>query len=147
MSDSSNSRGGDMAAARSSIRISMVRNLRSTLPLIGAALGLAAALGAAGGCGSLEDLTGTVLVRGEPFVVSGTFAIIDRNGRNCPVWYGDNGVSYHLFQSPRVPNDDFDRATVPGVRSRLEIAPRNDLFLDCQVGTIVEVQRVLQVVD
>ena len=124
------------------------RGLRrpSFVVLLGAAAS-AAVLGTGGACGSLEDLTGSVLVRGEPFVISGTFAIIDVEGRNCPVWYGDNGRSYHLFQSPRVPNDDFDRATVPGIRSRLEIAPRSDLFLDCAVGTIVEVQRVLEVVD
>ena len=100
----------------------------------------------ASGCGDLSAATDNLFVRGESFVISGTFAIIDNNGP-CPVWFGENGATYHLFQAPRVPNDDFDRATTPGVRSRLEIAPRNDLFLACEVGEIVEVQRVLGVDD
>ena len=101
---------------------------------------------AAPGCNGLSLGTDGIFVRGESFVISGTYAIVDSSGP-CPVWYGENGVTYHLFQSPRVPNDDYDRATTPGVRSRLEIATRNDLFLACEFGTIVEVQRVLEVVD
>lgn len=99
-----------------------------------------------GGCPSLSDATSSLFVRGEPFVISGTAGVINNNGP-CKVWYGDNGISYHLFQGARVLNEDFDRANVPGVRSRLEIATRNDLTLTCKVGTIVEVQRVLEVVD
>ncbi len=96
------------------------------------------------GCPELSPQS--LFVRGEPFVVSGTAAVVDEAGP-CLVWFADNGVTYHLFQAPRVDNEDFDRATTPGVRSRLEIATRNDLFIDCEVGTIVEVQRVLEIVD
>ncbi|MGE3182167.1 MAG: hypothetical protein AB7N71_11085 [Phycisphaerae bacterium] len=99
------------------------------------------------GCGDLSAATDSFFVRGEPFVISGTFAIVDNGNGPCPVWFGDNGATYHLFQAARVTNADFDAATTPGARSRLEIAPRNDLFLACEVGTIVEVQRVLEVVD
>lgn len=99
-----------------------------------------------GGCPSLSDATNSLFVRGEPFVISGTAGVINNSGA-CKIWYGDNGVNYHLFQGARVLNEDFDRAYTPGVRSRLEIATRNDLTLTCKVGTIVEVQRVLEVVD
>lgn len=99
------------------------------------------------GCPSLSDATQSLFVRGEPFIVSGTSAVIQRNGGPCKVWYAENGASYHLFQGDRVLNAEFDRATTPGVRSRLEIAPRSDLFLACESGTLVEVQQVLEIVD
>lgn len=99
------------------------------------------------GCGDLSAATDSFFVRGEPFVISGSFALVETADGTCPVWFGDNGATYHLFQAARVPNEDFDAATTPGARSRLEIAPRNDLFLACEVGIIVEVQRVLEVVD
>lgn len=87
-----------------------------------------------------------LLPGGNPFVISGTAAILDQDGP-CLVWIGDNGVTYHLFQDPSVSNDDFDRITTPGVRARLEIMTRNDLVVSCPIGTIVEVQRVLEIVD
>lgn len=88
----------------------------------------------------------TLFVRGEPFIISGTADVVDRNGA-CAVWYGENGVTYHLFQGPRVQNADFDRVTTPGVRSRLEIATRSDLVVTCEYGTIVEVERVLEIME
>ncbi len=86
----------------------------------------------------------TLFVRGEPFVMRGTAATIDVEGP-CRVWLGDNGITYHLFQSVRLSNEDFDRIVTPGVTSRLQIATRNDLKVDCQTGDIVEVERVLDV--
>ena len=64
--------------------------------------------------------------------------MIDQDGP-CLVWLGDNGETFHLFQDPRIANDDFDRVTTPGVASRLELSVRTDLFVACEVGTIVEV--------
>ena len=86
----------------------------------------------------------TLFVRGEPFVMRGTAATIDSSGP-CRVWIGDNGITYHLFQSVRLASDEFDRVATPGVTSRLQLATRNDLKVDCQVGDIVEVERVLDV--
>jgi len=83
---------------------------------------------------------------GTSFVVSGRAAVINNDGP-CPVWIGDNGVTYHLFQDPRVDNEDFDAVTTPGVASRLELAARSDLIVTCQVGTIVEVQDILELVE
>ena len=101
----------------------------------------------AGGCidlGAVDD--GGLFPRGEPFIISGTAAVEDRDGP-CRAWLGENGVTYHLFQGARVANDEFDRVRTEGVTSRLEIAIRTDLQLDCQYGTIVEVQRVLEIGD
>ena len=88
----------------------------------------------------------TLLPIGTAFVVKGTTAVID-NGGPCLDWNAENGVTYHLFQDPRVENETFDRVTTPGVTSRLEIAIRNDLEIVCQIGPIVEVQDVLEIVD
>jgi hypothetical protein len=90
--------------------------------------------------------TGSLFVRGEPFIISGTAAVRDQHGP-CPVWIGENGVTYQLFQGARLDNDEYDRILVPGVTSRLEIATRNDLVAKCDLGTIVEVQRILEVVE
>lgn len=89
---------------------------------------------------------GSLFVTGEPFVLGGTAAIVDCDGPRL-VWYGDNGITYHLFQGTRLTNDEFDRVTTAGVSSRLEIATRQDLVVSCQIGTIVEVQRVLEIVE
>lgn len=88
----------------------------------------------------------TLFVRGEPFVIKGTAALADENGP-CIVWHGQNGVAYQLFQGPSVPNEDYDRVVTPGVSSRLVIAKRTDLVTVCEVGTIVEVQRILEIVE
>lgn len=95
------------------------------------------------GCLSNQNV---LFVKGEPFIISGTAATVNRTGP-CLVWYGENGFTYQLFQGARVANEDFDRVTTPGVTSRLEISTRSDLQVACQVGTIVEVQRVLEIVD
>ncbi|RJP42515.1 MAG: hypothetical protein C4547_00280 [Phycisphaerales bacterium] len=102
-----------------------------------------AAVGAAAGCISLPD---NVLPVGTPFVLSGTTAVLNRGGP-CPVWEGENGVTYHLFQGIQLDNESFDRITRPGVTSRLVIATRSDLVLECRVGTIVEVRDVLEIVE
>jgi hypothetical protein len=60
---------------------------------------------------------------------------------------GENGTTYHLFQGADVSSEDFDRVTVPGTISRLVIAPRDDLEVAWQTGTIVEVRRVLEILD
>ncbi len=99
------------------------------------------------GCTVNADLgTGTLFPTGASFVISGTADAVASDTGTCVVWLGDNGVTYHLFQSSRIANEDFDRITTPGVTSRLEIAPRSDLVVDCQVGSIVEVQDVLEIV-
>ena len=52
-----------------------------------------------------------------------------------------------MFQSPALDNESFDRITTPGVTSRLEIATRDDLEVACLIGTVVEVQDVLEIVE
>jgi hypothetical protein len=88
----------------------------------------------------------TLFATGDPFILKGTTAVIDNSGP-CLVWIGENGITYHLFQGGRLENADFDRITTPGVTSRLELAARSDLTVSCQVGEIVEVQRVLEIVE
>ena len=89
----------------------------------------------------------SLLSTGEAFVISGTAALENVEGQPCLVWVADNGLTYHLFQHPALENATFDRVTTPGVRSRLELATRNDLDVNCLIGTIVEVQDVLEIVD
>lgn len=88
----------------------------------------------------------TVFPTGNPFVVSGTAEVIDQDGP-CLVWNGNNGIRYHLFQDPTLPNDEFDRVTTPGVTSRLQLAVRGDLMVDCRVGPTADVQAVLEIVE
>jgi len=80
------------------------------------------------------------------FVLKGTSALVE-NGGPCLVWFGENGLTYHLFQSPRVDNATYDRIVTPGVTSRLELAKRNDLHVACEMGSILEVQNVLEILE
>ncbi|MBK9129155.1 MAG: hypothetical protein IPM13_15335 [Phycisphaerales bacterium] len=89
---------------------------------------------------------GTLFVRGEPFIVQGVAAVQNRGGP-CRVWIGDNGLTYELYQGLRLTNEEFDRIVQPGARSRLELATRSDLTTACGLGTVVEVQRVLEIID
>lgn len=102
---------------------------------------VSALLAGAGGC--VEFSVGAA---GVPFVVQGTATVIEFRGP-CAVWVGDNGLTYHLFQSRFLDNELFDRVTTPGTTSRLVIATRTDLEVSCQTGTIVEVQDVLEILD
>jgi len=101
----------------------------------------------ASGCSvSLDLLPDALVSTGTPFVISGTAAVVDSDGA-CLIWIGENGVTYHLFQTSRVDNETFDRVISPGVTSRLLIALRTDLVVTCQIGTIAEVQNVLEIVE
>ena len=116
------------------------RRFREALACVGCAVTI-------GGCISVElpeELSLTA--EGASFVVSGTAAIVDVEGP-CLVWVGENGGTYHLFQSPGLDNESFDRITTPGVTSRLEIATRDDLEVACLIGAVVEVQDVLEIVE
>lgn len=100
-----------------------------------------------GGCSFNFDLgSDTLFPTGTTFVVSGTADVIPSDSGACKIWLGENGVIYHLFQTPRVANEDFDRITTSGVTSRLELATRSDLVVDCRVGTIVQVEDILEIV-
>ena len=109
-------------------------------------LGLLPALCAIGCSVNAQLLPDTFISTGTPFVVKGTATVLDNNGP-CLAWIGENGITYHLFQTSSVDNATFDRITTPGVTSRLHLATRNDLEVACKVGTIVEVLSVLEVVN
>ncbi len=99
------------------------------------------------GCTINLDLgTDSLFPEGSAFVVSGTAELANVDGAPCNVWIGENGAIYHLFQSPQVDNGDFDEITTPGVTSRLLIATRSDLVVDCEIGTTVDVEDVLEIV-
>lgn len=107
-----------------------------------------ALLAAMGGCTFNLDLgADSLFPAGTSFVMKGTTENVPSPQGACNIWRGENGVVYHLFQGVRVDNDDYDRVTTPGVTSRLEIATRTDLVVDCQQGTIVEVRQVLEIVE
>ncbi len=111
-------------------------------------LGVAAlALAGAGSCTINLDLgSDSLFPTGTSFVLRGTTDIVDTGSGSCLVWLGENGITYHLFQNSRVANDEFDLVTTPGVTSRLELATRSDLVVECRVGTVVEVQNILEIV-
>lgn len=111
----------------------------------GQVLGLAVFLAA--GCIDIEiPVSPTLFPTGTSFVVKGTMTV-ENQGGPCLVWVGENGVKYHLFQHPRVSNEDYDLVTTPGTTSRLVLASREDLEVDCQAGSIVEVQDILEIVE
>ena len=98
-------------------------------------------------CVDLGEAQQALLPGGAPFVVRGTATIVEVSGAPCLVWIGENGVTYHLFQDPLLDNESFDRITTPDTTSRLVIATRSDLVVACQVGTVVEVQEVLEIIE
>jgi hypothetical protein len=106
------------------------------------------AIGVWAGCTFNLDLgADTLFPTGTSFVMRGTAENVPSSGGACNIWRGQNGVVYHLFQGVRVDNADFDRMTTPGVTSRIEVATRTDLVVDCLQGTIVEVRQVLEIVE
>ena len=109
-----------------------------------AVVGLSLLLGAAS-CITFPDEV-VVGASGQPFILKGTTTLLDDEGP-CLVWVGDNGMVYHLFQGTQVTNETFDRVTTVGTESRLQLSTRSDLAVSCQVGTIVEVVDVLQIMD
>ena len=78
------------------------------------------------------------------FVITGTASITDQDGP-CPVWLGENGVTYHLFQSPSLANDVFDQVVSVGTTARLVLVVRLDLELTCAFGRTAEVIDVLEI--
>ena len=107
----------------------------------------AAILAGASSCTFNLDLgTTSLFPTGTSFVLKGT-ADMAESDATCPVWRGDNGVVYYLFQTTRITNEEFDRIATPGVTSRLELATRTDLASPCAVGAIVEVKDVLETIE
>jgi hypothetical protein len=97
------------------------------------------------GCISLDlDIPDLLPTLGSSFVVKGEAGVLDGD-EACLAWFGDNGVTYHLFQDPDIPNKDFDEIIRPGTRSRLQLVPRDDLILTCAVGSIVDVSEILEI--
>lgn len=82
-----------------------------------------------------------------PFLLKGTFVQVERFGQPpCFAWEGDNGVFYHLFQDVNLDDASFDMATTVGVRSRLLIEIRSDLQVTCELGPVVEVLEVREII-
>ena len=95
---------------------------------------------------TLDLGTDTLFSSGSPFILSGTAQEVGTSQGPCLIWLGENGIAYHLFQTSGINNGEFDTITTPGTTSRLEIATRSDLEVACQIGTIVEVQEILEIV-
>jgi hypothetical protein len=106
-----------------------------------AAAAVAALFGAS--CIEVDIPSGESLFPAASFIVGGTMEV-DSRGPQCSLFHADNGRDYHLFQGPRLTNDEYDQLFEDGSRSRLEIQVRGDLKLNCRRGTVVEVVEVLE---
>lgn len=96
-----------------------------------------------GACIELNLPSGDSLFAAPSFIVSGTIELEPANPL-CSRFRADNGYVYHLFQGPRLANDEYDQLFEDGARARLEIEIRDDLILTCRQGTLVEVVEVLE---
>ncbi len=105
------------------------------------------AVGLLAGCTIQIPSAQSLFPIGTPFVLSGTSTISDTLSGPCPVWIGDNGITYYLFQDAKLDNTLFDRVTTPGVTSRLKLVTRTDLEASCHDGPFVEVLDVLEIVE
>lgn len=116
----------------------MSRCRRCLLMIAGALVSLSA-----GSCIEVDIPSGESLFPEASFIVSGTMEV-DSRGPECSLFRADTGLAYHLFQGPRLTNEEFDQLFEPGSRSRLEIQVRKDLELLCRRGRSVEVIEVLE---
>jgi len=108
-------------------------------------LAVAAVVLSAASCITLDIPSGGSLFPAASFIVSGVMEEVDPERPQCSRFQGDNGTTYHLFQGPRLTNDEFDQLFEEGARVRLEIEIRTDLELfPCAVGKTVEVVEVLE---
>ncbi len=105
------------------------------------------AVGVLAGCTIQIPSAESLFPVGTPFVLSGTSTISSTFSGPCPVWIGDNGITYYLFQDAKLDNTLFDRVTTPGVTSRLKLVVRTDLEASCHNGPFVEVLDVLEIVE
>jgi hypothetical protein len=94
-------------------------------------------------CIDLNIPSGEGLFPAASFIVSGTMEV-DPRGPECSIFHADNGFRYHLFQGPRLTNDEYDQLFEDGSRCRLEIQVRKDLTLTCAVGARAEIIEVLE---
>jgi hypothetical protein len=92
------------------------------------------------------NMLDSLFPQGTEYVVGGTSAVIDGDSGPCRVWFGDDGLTYYLFQNKGLENDLFDQVIAPGATARLVISTRSDLDAPCGVDAIVEVQDVLEIV-
>ncbi|MCP4250180.1 MAG: hypothetical protein GY778_24315 [bacterium] len=112
---------------------------------IAGGLALAAAALAAAACIDLNIPSGDSLFPERSFIIGGNMDL-DRQRQACSIFQADNGVSYRLFQGPRLTNDEYDQLFEDGSRARLEIEVRDELsLLGCDLSAVtVEVVEVLE---
>ena len=79
-----------------------------------------------------------------PFIAGGVMEL-DPENRACSLFLEDSGVTYLVFQGPRVTNQEFDDLFQDGARVRLEIQERGDIPTGCGGGIVVEVLEILQI--
>ncbi len=108
------------------------------------------ALAAGSGCLNItlpSQISASLLPPDTSFIINGT-AQAATDATTFPVWLGEDGQAFVLFQTLDIKNDDFDAVLVPGARSRLQLQVRNDLAPLCQADVVpVEVIRILRIND
>ena len=105
------------------------------------------AMAAGGGCINVtlpSQVSASLLPADTSFVINGQAeAAVDSS--TFPVWRGEDGQAFVLFQTLDVKNADFDAVMTPGALARIQVQVRNDLAPLCQPDVVpVEVLKVLQ---
>jgi hypothetical protein len=109
-------------------------------------IGFAMVLGS--GCVSIalpQSVTASLLPADTSFIMKGQAEAVE-TPNTFPVWRGEDGQAFVLFQTTDITNDDFDTITTPGAQSRLQLSVRNDLAPLCQPDvTPVEIEQILEI--
>jgi hypothetical protein len=106
------------------------------------------AMAAGSGCINItlpSQISASLLPPDTSFVINGQAeAAVDSS--TFPVWRGEDGQGFVLFQTLDVTNAHFDSVMTPGARARIQVQVRNDLAPLCQPDVVpVEVLKVLQI--
>ncbi len=92
-----------------------------------------------------EQISASLLPADTSFILNGK-AEAALDAYTLPVWRGEDGQGFVLFQTVDLKNSDFNKIVTPGNTSRLLLVVRNDLAPLCQADVVpVEVKKILQI--
>jgi hypothetical protein len=111
-------------------------------------MAMACVMMAGSGCVSIslpETVSASLLPPDTSFIMKGQAEAVE-TPNTFPIWRGEDGQAFVLFQTANIKNDDFDTITTPGIPSRLQLSVRNDLAPLCQPDvTPVEIAEIFEI--